>query len=116
MVFCKSAKLIEFHQISQVCNIRHSHLKIAKLVHKVTLLKNKLQNQKGQNYMDRKYKLLTIRQASKLVEGLSEHHIRKLIKENHLPHIKSGNRVLIDEQEIYDYINIQQYTRGIEIE
>lgn len=59
--------------------------------------------------MNKQLKLLTIRQAAKLVDGLSENHIRKLIKENALPHIKTGNRVLIEEQEIYNYIARKQY-------
>ena len=54
--------------------------------------------------MYRKIKLVTIRQAAELIVGLSEHHIRRLVKENQLPHIKSGNRVLIDEQAIYDFV------------
>ncbi len=54
--------------------------------------------------MSRQMKLLTIRQAAKLVDGFTEYQIRRLIKENILPHIKSGNRVLIEEQTIYDFI------------
>ena len=54
--------------------------------------------------MSREMKLLTIRQAAKLVDGFTEYQIRRLIKENILPHIKSGNRVLIEEQTIYDFI------------
>lgn len=54
--------------------------------------------------MTRPIKLLTIRQAAKLVDGFTEYQIRRLIKENALPYIKSGNRVLIEEQSIYDFI------------
>ncbi|MFI3141987.1 MAG: helix-turn-helix domain-containing protein [Clostridia bacterium] len=50
-------------------------------------------------------KLLTIREASKLIDGFSEYNIRKLIKSGKLEHLKSGNRVLIDEQTIYAFIS-----------
>lgn len=49
-------------------------------------------------------KLLTIRQSAKLVEGFTEYRIRRLIKAGELPYLKSGNRVLIEEEAIYDYI------------
>lgn len=58
--------------------------------------------------MSKQYNLLTIRQASKLVDGLTEYRIRRLIKNNELPYIKSGNRVLINEQEIYNYLVVAQ--------
>ena len=66
--------------------------------------------------MNDQIKLLTIRQAAKLVDGFTEHHIRTLIKSKELPHIKSGNRVLIDEQEIYNYITFSPYKGGMDIE
>lgn len=66
--------------------------------------------------MKNQFKLLTIRQAAKLVDGMTEYHIRKLVKSNELPYIKSGNRVLIDEQEIYNYIIFSPYNDGVDIE
>lgn len=66
--------------------------------------------------MEEKHNLLTIRQAAKLVGGLSEYHLRNLVKNNEIPYVKSGNRVLIDEQEIHFYIAIASCKGEIEYE
>lgn len=71
---------------------------------------------KGQNNMEETHNLLTIRQAAKQFKGLSEYHIRNLIKKNELPYIKSGNRVLIDEQEIHFYIMFSSSKGEIELD
>lgn len=59
--------------------------------------------------MDTQLKLLTIRQAAKLVDGLTEYQIRRLIKTGKLPYLKSGNRVLIEKQAIYDFVAKAQH-------
>lgn len=71
---------------------------------------------KGQNNMDGTHNLLTIRQAAKKFKGLSEYNLRNLIKNNELPYIKSGNRVLIDEDEIHVYIMIASHKGESEID
>lgn len=58
--------------------------------------------------MNKQIKLLTIRQSAKLIEGFTEYQIRRLVKSGELPHLKSGNRVLIEEQAIFDYITNSQ--------
>lgn len=59
---------------------------------------------KGRDYMDTQFKLLTIRQAANLVDGFTEYQIRRLIKNGKLPYLKSGNRVLIEKQAIYNFV------------
>ncbi len=49
-------------------------------------------------------RLLTIRQAAKLIDGLTEYRIRKLCAEGELPCLKLGNRKLINEQTLIDYV------------
>ncbi len=51
-----------------------------------------------------KVKLLTITQASQLVEGLTTYRIRTLCKSGELPSFKSGNKYLIQEDVLLDYI------------
>lgn len=48
----------------------------------------------------KKKKLLTIREAAALIDGLSEYRIRCMCKNGELPHFKSGNRVLITEENL----------------
>lgn len=49
-------------------------------------------------------KLLTIRQAAKLVEGLTEYRIRRLCVTGELPCIKAGQKYLINEQALLNYV------------
>lgn len=58
--------------------------------------------------MTKQIKLLTIRQSAKLIDGFTEYQIRRLVKNGALPYLKSGNRVLIEEQAIFDYISNSQ--------
>jgi len=51
-----------------------------------------------------KPRLLTVKQAAQLIDGLSEYRIRCLIKSGVLPHIQCGNKPLISEQVLYDTI------------
>lgn len=49
-------------------------------------------------------KLLTIKQAAKLVEGLTEYRIRRLCVTGKLPCIMAGQKYLINEQILLDYV------------
>ncbi len=60
--------------------------------------------------MNKQIKLLTIRQSARLIDGFTEYQIRRLVKTGALPHLKSGNRVLIEEQAIFDYVSNSQNT------
>lgn len=54
-------------------------------------------------------KLLTIKEASKLIEGLTEYRIRTLCLNGELPHIKAGKKFLVNEQVLYKYVNGELY-------
>jgi len=49
-------------------------------------------------------KLLTIRQAANVIEGLTEYRIRQLCRAGELPCIKAGKKYLINEQTLISYI------------
>lgn len=53
-------------------------------------------------------KLLTIKQAAKLVEGLTEYRIRRLCVTGKLPCIMAGQKYLINEQTLLDYVTHPQ--------
>ncbi|MFI3255615.1 MAG: DNA-binding protein [Eubacteriales bacterium] len=55
-----------------------------------------------------KVKLLTITGASQLVDGLTTFRIRTLCKSGELPSFKSGNKYLIQEDVLLDFISKQQ--------
>lgn len=54
-------------------------------------------------------KFITIKQAVKQNQGLSEYYFRKLIKDNRLPHLKSGKKVLIEVTELEIFLFTNQY-------
>ncbi|MCD7731006.1 MAG: DNA-binding protein [Oscillospiraceae bacterium] len=47
-----------------------------------------------------KRKLLTVREAASLVDGLFEYRVRKICMCGQLDHFKSGNRVLITDENL----------------
>lgn len=47
-----------------------------------------------------KRKLLTVREAAALIDGLSEYRVRRMCMCGQLPYFKSGNRVLITEENL----------------
>ncbi len=51
-----------------------------------------------------KVKLLTITEASRVVEGLTTYRIRQLCQSGELPCFKSGNKYLIQEDFLLDFI------------
>ena len=50
-------------------------------------------------------KMLTIKEASKLIEGLTEFRIRALCISGELPCLKAGKKYLINSQVLYNYVN-----------
>lgn len=48
--------------------------------------------------------LYTIKQAATLINGLSEHAIRRMIKEGALRTIKVGNRQLVLKEDLYELV------------
>lgn len=53
-----------------------------------------------------KVKLVSITGASKLVEGLTTYRIRQLCQTGQLPSFKSGNKYLIPEDVLLDFVKI----------
>ena len=56
------------------------------------------------NTQDTRLKLLTIKQAAAVIEGLTEYRIRQLCRTGELPCIKAGKKYLINEQTLISFI------------
>jgi len=52
-----------------------------------------------------KIQMLTIKEAGKLIEGLTEFRIRALCLSGELPCLKAGKKFLINSQVLYSYVN-----------
>ena len=84
-------------------NIKHKNIKpTTNLILTCRLLNEriKIMNEK---------RFITIREAVKQNQGLSEYYFRKLIKDGRLPHIKSGKKVLIEVTELEIFLFTNQY-------
>ena len=57
------------------------------------------------NSNDTRVKLLTIKQAAAVIEGLTEYRIRQLCRAGELPCIKAGKKYLINEQTLIEVIS-----------
>ena len=55
------------------------------------------------------FEMLTIKECSEAVTGLSEHTIRQLVAQKKIPYIRTGNgkrgKILISKATLFDYIN-----------
>ena len=49
-------------------------------------------------------RILTIKQAAQLIEGLTEYRIRQMCKSGQLRCFKAGNKYLIDEEDLYETV------------
>lgn len=47
---------------------------------------------------EKKRKLLTVKEAAQLIDGLTEYRIRQMCKSGQLPHIAAGRKILISEE------------------
>ena len=58
---------------------------------------------------DKKVEMLTIKECTELVNGLSEHTIRQLVKQNNIPYVRAGQgkngKILIAKSELMSYLN-----------
>jgi excisionase family DNA binding protein len=48
--------------------------------------------------------MLTLKQAAELVDGLSAFRIRKMCNEGILPHVKAGNKYLVNKTALFNAI------------
>ncbi|MDE7289664.1 MAG: helix-turn-helix domain-containing protein [Oscillospiraceae bacterium] len=59
---------------------------------------------------DPKIEMLTIKECTKLVKGLSEHTVRKLAKQNKIPYVRAGQgnrgKILINKADLLNYLNM----------
>lgn len=57
----------------------------------------------------RPMEMLTVKEAAALVKGVSEHTIRKLVSQNKVHYIRTGEgergKILISKESLLDYIN-----------
>lgn len=49
--------------------------------------------------------MLTIKQASKEIEGLKEYRIRQMCKNGEIPCVMAGNKYLVNRNVLYSYLN-----------
>lgn len=64
------------------------------------------------NEREAKIKLLKIREAAKVVDGLTEYRIRQLCRSGEMPCIMAGRKYLVNEQTLIDYVS-QMDKRGV---
>ena len=59
--------------------------------------------------------MLTVRECTEAVKGLSEHTVRKLIKQGKLPYLRTGDgvngKMLINKADLLAYFNGQTANR-----
>lgn len=55
--------------------------------------------------MQNKVVMLTIKEAAKLVDGLSEYRIRQLCINKQIPFVKAGKKYLINQDVLFSYLN-----------
>lgn len=51
---------------------------------------------------NKKEKLFTVKEAAKLIDGLTEYRIRQMCKNGQLDCFKAGNKLLISEESLYE--------------
>ena len=56
--------------------------------------------------------MLTIKECSQLINGLSEHTVRKLVAQNKIPYFRTGEgkrgKILISEAALLEFLQISQ--------
>jgi len=57
------------------------------------------------NTTENKIKMLTIKEAALLIDGLTEYRIRQMCITGELPCFKAGKKYLINKQKLLEFIN-----------
>lgn len=61
------------------------------------------------NFTEEKVEFVTIKQATEVVSGLSEHTIRQLVAQSKISYIRTGQgkrgKILINKASLLDYLN-----------
>lgn len=85
------------------------------LISKIVALLNELIDVEEKSSMeipnhDRKVEMLTIKECTELVKGLSEHTVRQLVAQDKIPHIRTGQgksgKILINKSALLNYLNM----------
>ncbi len=51
-----------------------------------------------------KIRLLTVREAAAMIDGLSEYRIRKMVKDGIIPIFMSGNKILMSKEALLSVV------------
>ena len=54
----------------------------------------------------KKMRLLTLKEAAKLIDGLTEYRVRQLVLQGDIKYHKFGNKYMIPEYEILKYFGV----------
>lgn len=83
------------------------------LISKIVVLLNDLidvDEKSSSPKKDEKIEMLTIKECTELVKGLSEHTVRQLAVQNKIPHIRTGQgkcgKILISKSALLNYLNM----------
>ena len=59
---------------------------------------------------DKNVEMLTVKECAELVNGLSEHTVRQLVKQNKIPYVRAGQgkrgKILISKADLLNYLNM----------
>ena len=60
--------------------------------------------------VNKSLEMLTIKECTNLVKGLSEHTVRQLVKQNKIPYVRAGQgkrgKILISKADLLNYLNM----------
>ena len=85
------------------------------LISKIVTLLNELIDIEEKSSMkspktDKKIEMLTIKECTGLVKGLSEHTVRQLVMQNKIPYVRAGQgkrgKILISKADLLNYLNM----------
>ncbi len=85
------------------------------LISKIVTLLNELIDVEEKTSMkipqaDKKVEMLTVKECSKLVKGLSEHTVRQLVMQDKIPYVRAGQgnrgKILINKTDLLDFLNM----------
>lgn len=110
---CRVLRLVSGHSGTDIMNERRK-INITQnqrddILKGIALLLDGMVDEKRENTVEDKCRMLTVRECSQMVEGLSEHTIRQLIKRGELSAIRTGRgqngKMLVPEKALIEYIN-----------
>ena len=85
------------------------------LISKIVTLLNELIEVEEKTSMkspqaDKKVEMLTIKECTELVKGLSKHTVRQLVMQDKIPYVRAGkgnrDKILINKTDLLNYLNM----------